>query len=182
MNPLYSFDQWTLHSLYALRTIADTQIAIGISELGSIWTIVGITAIIVLLFVRVQKYAEAASLASVVALTGGIVAGLKYLTHRARPDAFFQAYPEHWYSFPSWHATATMAVALFIALTLPSAFRGWRRHLVHFLLALLVLAVGFTRMYLGVHYATDVLAGWMLGALIAYVGIRLARYLRPRLG
>lgn len=72
--------------------------------------------------------------------------------------------PDH-YSFPSGHAAASMAVALGVTLTAPGAGLP---------LLLLALVVGCSRVYLRVHYATDVLVGQALGAgaaLLAHLSI-----------
>ncbi|WGK63774.1 phosphatase PAP2 family protein [Croceiramulus getboli] len=67
------------------------------------------------------------------------------------------------YGFFSAHAASSMALAVFIGLLL----RTWYRYLVFVLLFWAVL-VGYSRIYLGVHYPGDVLVGFTLGALIAW--------------
>jgi undecaprenyl-diphosphatase len=66
-------------------------------------------------------------------------------------------------SYPSGHATNAMVVYLFIALIVPPEQRA--RWMIPMML--LVLATGVSRMMLGVHYPTDVIGGWMLGAAFA---------------
>ncbi len=79
---------------------------------------------------------------------------IKYTVQRPRPALWVSLRPEHTFSFPSGHAmdTAALAAALFFAL--PRHRRWWA------LAPLFALAVGGARMYLGVHYPSDVLAGW----------------------
>lgn len=79
---------------------------------------------------------------------------IKYTVQRPRPALWASLRPEHTFSFPSGHAmdTAALAAALFFAL--PRHRRWWA------LAPLFALAVGAARMYLGVHYPSDVLAGW----------------------
>ncbi len=79
---------------------------------------------------------------------------IKYTVQRPRPALWASLRPEHTFSFPSGHAmdTAALAAALFFAL--PRHRRWWA------LAPLFALAVGGARMYLGVHYPSDVLAGW----------------------
>jgi undecaprenyl-diphosphatase len=68
-------------------------------------------------------------------------------------------------SFPSGHSTLSAATFLTLAMLIASLEpnRG-TKHLVFALAALLVLGIGFSRVYLGVHWPSDVLAGWCLGA------------------
>jgi undecaprenyl-diphosphatase len=65
------------------------------------------------------------------------------------------------YGFPSNHAVNSMAIALFFFLEFRKSKFLW--------LFLIPLAVGFSRIYLGVHYPTDVLFGYLQGAFIAYL-------------
>lgn len=74
-------------------------------------------------------------------------------------------------SFPSNHATNSMAVTVFILVLAPPVWGV--------LAVLLALLVGFSRIYLGVHYPLDILGGYMYGALIA---TPVALYLRRRNG
>lgn len=76
---------------------------------------------------------------------------------RPRPTLWVSRRPEHTYSFPSGHAmdAAALAAALFFAL--PRHRRVWVPA------ALFAAGVGWARMYLGVHFPSDVLAGWSAG-------------------
>lgn len=165
-------DQWVLHSFYAVRTIKNTLIVIGISELGSVMVVLGISAVAVLLFVRKHQYINAITLMTAVGATAAIVILLKNIIHRERPSAFFQAYLEKGYSFPSWHAAGSAALYLSLAYLIAQRVPGNRRWLAYTLGTTLTLVVGFTRLYLGVHYATDVVAGWIIGAGCAYLSIK----------
>lgn len=90
---------------------------------------------------------------------------LKTLFARARPD-FLPHYAEaSSESFPSGHSGHAAAVYLTLALMLANSTRRFAvRVYTLVVMGVVVLAIGFSRVYLGVHYPTDVLAGWCVGA------------------
>jgi undecaprenyl-diphosphatase len=96
---------------------------------------------------------------------------LKLAFHRPRPELAFVHLET--YSFPSGHATAASAVYTLVAWLVVCRLTRWRpRFAVLFGAALVIATVDFTRLYLGVHYLSDVLAGtaaglaWALAAII----------------
>ena len=110
----------------------------------------------------------------VVSTTGGslLTAVLKAVFGRARPELFESGYAATFYSFPSGHAT--VAVGFYGTLTLILAYRlrGFARWAMAASGVLLVLLIGFSRLYLGVHYPTDVLAGFLAAPLwVVCVGV-----------
>ncbi len=103
---------------------------------------------------------------------------LKTGFHRQRPQPFFDIQLPESYSFPSGHALLSFclfgaAAALFSA----HQKKLWVRIAIWLAAVVLVLAIGFSRIYLGVHYPSDVLAGY-LGALVWVMGVRIA-YRKP---
>jgi undecaprenyl-diphosphatase len=86
---------------------------------------------------------------------------------RARPDALEPIIVEHGFSFPSGHATLSMVAygVLAVLISRSRLPRGVRTAAIVGL-ALLVVAIGVSRIWLGVHYPTDVLAGWTAGWVI----------------
>jgi membrane-associated phospholipid phosphatase len=97
---------------------------------------------------------------------GLVVTGAKLVAGRSRPPLPFAAAAEEGYSFPSGHAAGIMVLVLLSAWMLTWWVIRSRngRVLAWTTAAVLVGVVGFSRVYLGVHYLSDVAAGWLLGA------------------
>jgi membrane-associated phospholipid phosphatase len=98
---------------------------------------------------------------------------LKNILQRPRPDGF-RLISESGYSFPSGHSMVSMAFyGLFIYLAYTKIENKNLRSIVCILLSILVVLIGFSRIYLGVHYASDVLGGFLISMsyLIVFVEI-----------
>ena len=101
-------------------------------------------------------------LVALVAMMGaGILdASLKLAFHRTRPDPFFIPKPST-YSFPSGHALISLCFYGLLAGTLTHDMRSkWQRVLVWSVAVVLIGIIGFSRVYLGVHWPSDVIAGY----------------------
>ncbi|MDP9456529.1 MAG: phosphatase PAP2 family protein [Actinomycetota bacterium] len=143
-----------------------------VTTLGYYWFVLPLLAVATVLFYRKRRRISAVLLP--VATLGRMVLTtvLKSVFERARPDLFESGYTASFYSFPSGHAT--IAVGFYGTLTLLLAMRlaGLRRWAVVALGTALVLLIGFSRLYLGVHYPTDVLAGFLAAPLwISAIGL-----------
>lgn len=102
-----------------------------------------------------------------VSTAGGIflTTVLKAVFRRARPEIIDSGYAAGFYSFPSGHATVAVGFYGALALILAYHLRGPARVGVLLSGAAVALLVGFSRLYLGVHYPTDVLAGFLAAPL-----------------
>lgn len=99
---------------------------------------------------------------------------LKWTFLRDRPPIALHAVAESGYSFPSGHAMAAGAFYGFlIYIVAQSAWPRWRKRGVITALGVVIAAIGFSRIYLGVHYLTDVIAGFAVsvGYLLIYAGL-----------
>jgi undecaprenyl-diphosphatase len=95
---------------------------------------------------------------------------------RTRPDALEPIIVEHGFSFPSGHATLSMvAYGVLAVLISRSRLPQGVRTAAIVGLALLVVGIGVSRIWLGVHYPTDVLAGWTAGSVIVLLYASLTR-------
>jgi len=118
-----------------------------------------------------------------VAVAGGalISAGLKQIFARPRPDLLPHAVEVTSASFPSGHAMLAMTTYLTLGAVLAEVEER-RRLKIYVLLwaTLLALLVGLSRIYLGVHWPTDVLAGWCVGSAWALLCGSVALWLQRR--
>lgn len=93
---------------------------------------------------------------------------LKYIFQRPRPDVAFHLIEQGGFSFPSGH-TLTSLVFYGTAILLLNQYYGFQNKAVRFahaFCAIYIFLIGFSRIYIGVHYPTDVLASWFLGTLL----------------
>lgn len=143
---------WAEH----LAGLASTRTALIVTVVGAL----------VLLAARHRRSALALALAYPV--TQASVQLVKMLVERPRPAANADFEHAQGFSFPSAHSATSVAVYATIAFILIRASRhGHTRVAVGSLAGALVLAIGLSRVLLGAHYPTDVLAGWTFGALLA---------------
>jgi len=112
-------------------------------------------------------------LAPVMALgaAAALVAVLKPLIHRSRPPLSLRLVTESEPSFPSGHSTSSAALFLTVGLLVAVVIlrRPIARALAVGISGLVTMSIGLSRLVLGVHWPTDVLAGWCLGALVCLV-------------
>lgn len=141
------------------------EAAADLTSLGGI-SVLGLFALIVIVFLLSQRK-WLSSFLLVVGLAGGVALseGLKAVFERARPPEAMQAVETINASFPSGHALLSTVFYLSVAVMLTRAFPRERFKI--FVLGvgiLMALLVGLTRIYLGAHWASDVFAGWAVGA------------------
>jgi undecaprenyl-diphosphatase len=184
----YSFDR---RLLLALRDPADPADPIGpawiehvmrdITSLGS-FTVVIVTTLVVIGYLVIDGK-RAAALFVLISILGGIALSelLKHLFARPRPDLVAHLVDVQTTSFPSGHAmlSAVTFLTLGALLTRVQARRRVKIYLISVAI-LLTLLVGGSRVYLGVHWPTDVLAGWCAGAGWAMACWLVARWLQDR--
>lgn len=102
----------------------------------------------------------------------------KYGFDRDRPD-FVTDITVHTASFPSGHATASVAVFGYIAYTIIRDLPATRqRYEVIFWSLILIALIGFSRIFLNVHHSSDVAAGFLVGSLWLLIGIMVSEYLQ----
>lgn len=150
----------------AIRSIYPTANAffLWVTRFGNAVTIIILLLVFLALFIRGKKYAEAIWLTSNIVIISGIANPLlKLFFDRERP-ALEHLVHESSNSFPSGHAvTSIMLYGTLIAL-LPLLLQNKKlTYLLQALLGILILAIGISRIYLGVHFPSDIIGGYALG-------------------
>ncbi len=131
--------------------------------LGTNWTTLPIAVALALwLVLRKGRWDLAIPLIVIQAGSNTLNAIIKHIAWRERPDLWVKRGQFAWPSYPSGHAIATMSVVLFLAILLVRE-RGMKWAPVA--LAPLVLLVLYSRLYLGVHWPTDVVGGVLVGVI-----------------
>lgn len=157
-----STDTQILQAIRRLHTPLLDQIMLGITFLGqpSVLVVLSLSLGIWLLFQR--RRAEATTLAITAIGAAGLNYWLKELFARDRPALWDRVVDVRYYSFPSGHAMVSVVMYGLIGYLLAKTFPRWRG-LIFILTVLLVVAIGFSRLYLGVHWPTDIAAGYAAG-------------------
>ncbi len=161
--------------LMALRTPGDLADPIGprwFEEMMRDFTALGGTGVLVLMVLAVAGFLALtrkghAALAVIIAVTGGVLVSqtMKWAYARPRPELVPHGAEVYTASFPSGHAMMSAIVYLTLGAMLARTQSGQAvKAYVLAVAVFLTVLVGTSRVYLGVHWPTDVLAGWMLGA------------------
>jgi undecaprenyl-diphosphatase len=159
------FDAYLRTAVHQLATPGLTRLMQVFSFLGSVAAVTAmcLAAICVSLYFRGTR--TAALLAITMLGVAVLDVALKHAFRRPRPVAFFGATPSS-YSFPSGHALGSLCFYGILAAILAARARGrGAKFCVWMAAGLLVGMIGFSRIYLGVHYPSDVIAGYCAAAV-----------------
>ncbi|MBD2136550.1 phosphatase PAP2 family protein [Anabaena sp. FACHB-1237] len=153
---------WDVPVLLAVHSLANSRldsIAVFLTQWGKFENIFPICVLISVIFL-IQKQWKKFSYVIFTALGSAFISHTgKVLIHRIRPHLWISKAPELSYAFPSGHSMTSMtlvAILLILSWYLP------QKWLVLTLGSLYILLIAWTRLYLGVHYPSDIIAGWML--------------------
>jgi undecaprenyl-diphosphatase len=157
------------------------QIGQDITALGGV-AVLSIVTAVTAGFLLMRRQYHAVVFLLVATLSGWLVSStLKSLFNRPRPDISFQSSYVSSSSFPSGHSMLSAVVYLSLGALLARFVSGWRIRVYFLTVALsLTFLVGLSRVYMGVHFPTDVLAGWTAGLVWATLCWLAARYLQKR--
>ncbi len=162
---LKEFDRWTMAAVLSLRTPKWTSFFLFIQQLGYRKVIFPMITVMGLYLTLFKKFNECLFLFSTAAGALILNGWLKTYFHRPRPSVHILI-TENGFGYPSRHTMLALALYGSISFLLWRKFQGEGAHLAKKLLSLtigLVLLVGLSMIYLGVHYPTDIFGGLLAG-------------------
>lgn len=179
------FDDVTRDAVHRLASPAMTTAMRGISFLGSMLFLTCATAVVIIWFASRKWGREAKLLAITMAGASLLNVSLKLAFKRTRPLPFFDIFPPESYSFPSGHALTSACFFGAFAAILTARIQSRRLRLIIWVLSTtMFLLIGLSRIYLGVHYTTDVIAGFAAAFIwifvVRFVELQLRRRKRRR--
>ena len=176
--PLQSIDDraavWV--ATHRIAALNDPSVWLGyIDKVGAVWIVLAVVVGVALRFGLARTFGLTLLTAATTFAADSVCFGLKDITDRTRP---FVAHPQidplyvvHSSSFPAGHAATAFAGATLLSYVAPKAMPGF------FALAVLI---AYSRVYVGVHYPGDVIAGAIVGAAVGAVAIGVVAFARRR--
>ncbi|MGH8295910.1 MAG: VTT domain-containing protein [Steroidobacteraceae bacterium] len=173
-DPLVRANEAVFHFLQTLRTVWVDRAMVTISELGDLTVVAAVTAAAILWLLSRRNWRGAAHVVAAVAATSVFTLLMKVTLRLPRPYALSTGWGI--FAFPSGHSAANAALYGFLAVMVSWEVRTRWRVLMAAGVTLFVAAIAFSRVYLGVHWLSDVLAGIAFGtAWAAFLGIAYLR-------
>jgi undecaprenyl-diphosphatase len=175
---LGNLDLYLFHWLQGLRSPPGDRLLIVVTEIGDSWVLYSFTALLSLWLLARTRWRAALHWLITVACVGLLTEALKLYAAVERPPLLDTAQMS--YAFPSAHASLSVAVFGFLAVIVARELRSNWHWVPYSMAVFMVVAIGFSRLYLGVHWLSDVLAGWSLGlAWVALMGIAYRHHPAP---
>jgi undecaprenyl-diphosphatase len=161
-------------AIRSTRTGWLTLVAEGVTFCSNTKTLIVVCAVLLILPTRTRF---GIPLTVAVGIAAGCHYAFKEIIERARPDEIFRLIEVDGFSFPSGHSNGGLVFYIFLMILVRRHFilnkhkpAAW---IVTILLPILVAAIGVSRVYLGVHYPTDVIGGWSLGIVLLIILVTL---------
>lgn len=173
-DPLVTADQSIYRALQDLRSPPADAVMIAITELGDTMVVIGVTAAVVLFLAWRQAWRVAAYWLAAVAGASALNTVIKLTLHRARPGDLLYSGASA-FSFPSGHSTTNMALYGFLGFLVAREVRPALRPSVGIAATGFILLIAVSRLYLGAHWFSDVVAGlafgtvWLAALIISYL-------------
>jgi undecaprenyl-diphosphatase len=175
-DPLVRIDDALFQHLQSLRTIPLDRVVVAITELGD-WVVTSSVITVVMLWLIWNRNGRTAGYLCAAVLVPSVFSFLlKFALRVERPIGPQSGWDI--YSFPSGHATVNAALYGFLAVLLACEARSWRRKSIVTIATAFILSIAFSRLYLGAHFLSDVLAGVSFST--AWVALLSAAYLHRK--
>lgn len=172
-----TFDTVIREYLYSIRTGGLTVILTALTYLGN-WETIS-TLCVVFLVLPQTRFRFGLPLSGAAIIASLVQKILKLSFHRARPDLALHLISQGGYSFPSGHSfTVLIYYGMLLWLCRKYIRNRTAANLITAFFICLITVIGFSRIYLGVHYPTDVLGGWSMGLCLLMILTSCVEYLR----
>jgi len=174
-----SYDQAILIFISKFRFAALNGPAVDLTALGSP-TLIALFTVLGAILLWLNRDWRGGLYLALGSMGAGVATwSMKHLVTRGRPDAVPHLVEVSGFSYPSGHSLAATSFYLLVAFLLFRHYRSWQaRAVVMACAAFLIAGVCFSRLYLGVHYPSDVLSGALFGS--AWVSLLTAFYTKKR--
>lgn len=173
-------DRLFINIVMNIRTAELNSFFVFITNTGNTIPTIIITSIITLLFIYYKKNLEAAVYPTYVLLVFLLNEGIKDIVKRPRPG-IIRLVSAGGYSFPSGHAMISMGSMLFLMYLIIIHINKKRLSIIlRIILILYTVVLGFSRVYVGVHYISDVIGGWLFASAYAGIGIQIYDFIAKR--
>jgi undecaprenyl-diphosphatase len=171
-------DLYLFNALQSLRSPLGDRLMVMITELGDSEVLYGFTLLLSLWLVWRRDWRMALHWVITVAAVALLTWILKLHTAVERPPLLDTSLMS--YSFPSMHASLSVAVFGFLAVAIARELRSNWHWVPYSIAVFLVVSISFSRLYLGAHWLSDILAGWSLGLVwVATMGIAYRHHPAP---
>ena len=179
-NDTARFDSYARELIHARSSPPLTAIMQFFTTVGSVTILSSLVVLALVIFWMCKCKRDVTMLTVTMAGATVLNAALKLGFHRPRPEPYFGIAAPHSFSYPSGHALFSFAFFLTMAaLVTAHLHTKWGSALLWVAAATIVALIGFSRIYLGVHYPSDVIAGY-LTAFIWVSTVTLAKRRLPR--
>lgn len=143
------------------------EVMLFMTQLANTEVIVAVLAVLLIILMLVNEELLAGFFLGGLSIGAGLSTYFKHTLKRSRPLESLYEITAHGYSFPSGHALVAMVFYGFLGYCLVYAARKrWQKMCIAFLTIGLIFLIGYSRVALGVHFASDVVAGWLLGGAL----------------
>ena len=162
---LDGFDDAVRYRVYSMRSDKLTVFWRFITHSGDRYVVIILG--IILLFIKSLREKYGVKFAIAALSSTALYQIMKYIFQRPRPDLALRLIEQGGYSFPSGHSmNCLVSYGILIYLLLRYCENRRLAKLLSFGLGLLTILIGFSRVYVGVHYPTDIIGGWSLGIAV----------------